>query len=251
VTTQPPESAPDTRLRPPRRAQFVFGLDLGQAQDFTALAGVQLTFPSGEPGDDDREEFALRYLRRWPLGTSYPQVVEDVAAVLASPGAGGPDLRPYLVVDQTGVGAAVVDMFRRAELRAVLRPVLVTAGHQVLLGEDGALHVPKKELVSVLQKLLQTRRLMFAPVPERDLLVKELQNFKVKVTAAGNETFLGDWREGQHDDLVLALGFACYFAHTLSVPFDAPSWGDAPPQIPGALRLFGGRRSGRKVGFFP
>jgi hypothetical protein len=227
---------PKTDTKGATRSRFVFGLDLGQSQEFTAMCGVQLTYPVGE-SEGSGEEYALRYLQRWPLDTGYPQVVEDVAAVLASPAVGEPDDWAYLVVDQTGVGAAVVDMFRRAELRATVRPVLVTAGHQVLHGDDGALQVPKKELVSVLQKLLQTRRLKFAPMPERELLLKELQNFRVKVTAAGNDTMTVDWREGQHDDLVLALGFACYFAHSLSGPFDVPQWGESRPGPSGWARL--------------
>ena len=32
---------------------------------------------------------------------------------------------------------------------------------------------------------------------------------EVKVSAAGNEQF-GAWREGQHDDLVLAVALACW-----------------------------------------
>ena len=149
---------PDAKGSP--RSRFVFGLDLGQASDYSALCGVQLTWTPdpGEPGEF-REEYAMRYLRRWPLGTSYPQIVRDVAAAVAAPAVGEPCLWPYLVVDQTGVGTAVVDLFKQAALPATLRPVLVTAGHQVSYGDDGAIFVPKKELASVLQRLLQTRRL--------------------------------------------------------------------------------------------
>src|SRR5262249_19043086 len=74
---------------------------------------------------------------------------------------------------------------------------------------DGAWHVPKKELVSTLQVLLQGRRLKVAAVPERDVLLKELLNFKVKVTVGAAETFEA-WRERDHDDLVLAVALACW-----------------------------------------
>src|SRR5262249_5200755 len=92
--------------------------------------------------------------------------------------------------------------------KAWVRPVLITGGHQVTC-EAGAWHVPKKELVSTLQVLLQNRRLKVAAVPERDLLLKELQNFKVKITASANETFEA-WRERDHDDLVLAVAIAAW-----------------------------------------
>jgi len=51
--------------------------------------------------------------------------------------------------------------------------------------------VPKKELVTCLQLLLQNRRLHIArSLPEATALVRELQLFQVKITAGANETFL-------------------------------------------------------------
>jgi len=40
-------------------------------------------------------------------------------------------------------------------------------------------------------------------------LLRELQSFRVRVTDAANETFRA-WREGDHDDTVLAVAFACW-----------------------------------------
>jgi hypothetical protein len=34
---------------------------------------------------------------------------------------------------------------------------------------------------------------------------------RVKITASGNEQY-GAWREGEHDDLVLAVALACWGA---------------------------------------
>jgi hypothetical protein len=118
-----------------------------------------------------------------------------------------------LVVDQTGVGRAVVDMFTDAMRGRVNRdfcPVTITAGHEVTHSERGQLRVPKKDLVGALQALLQTRRLRVAKaLPDAAVLVRELETFRVKVTEAANETF-GAWREGQHDDLVLAVALAAW-----------------------------------------
>jgi hypothetical protein len=72
--------------------------------------------------------------------------------------------------------------------------------------------VPKKELVGVLQVMLQARRIKVAPtLPEAATLVRELTTFQVKITPAANEVF-GAWREGQHDDLVLAVAIAVWQA---------------------------------------
>jgi hypothetical protein len=116
-----------------------------------------------------------------------------------------------LVVDQTGVGRALVDMLKQAKTGGRVVPVTITAGINVRLVE-GNYHVPKKELVTCLQLILQGRRLKIAlTMPDVDTLVEELQNFRVKITPAANEVF-GAWREGEHDDLVLAVVLACWWA---------------------------------------
>ena len=49
-----------------------------------------------------------------------------------------------------------------------------------------------------------------ANLPERELLVKELLAFKVKVSAAGNESFEA-WRARDHDDTVLATAIGIWY----------------------------------------
>jgi hypothetical protein len=127
-----------------------------------------------------------------------------------------------LVVDQTGVGRAVVDMLRQAVGWVV--PVTITGGHAVTQAEDRSWHVPKKELVTCLQVVMQSRRLQIArSLPDAATLVRELQNFQIKITAAANETF-GVWRDGQHDDLVLAVALACWWAER-NPPLDGSAFG--------------------------
>jgi hypothetical protein len=70
--------------------------------------------------------------------------------------------------------------------------------------------------------VIQRRRLQIARgLPDAAVLVRELQQFQVKITAAANETF-GVWRDGQHDDLVLAVALACWWAERCP-PFEAPT----------------------------
>jgi hypothetical protein len=164
----------------------------------------------------------LRHLQRFPLGTPYPAVVQAVVSLL-----GNVQLSdPSLAVDQTGVGRAVVDMLAdalRGQVSCLFFPITITAGHAVTGGEMDSLHVPKKELVGTLQLLFQTRRLQVArTLPDAAVLVKELENFRVKITAARNETF-ASWREGQHDDLVLAVALAAWLGEQmLTTPDDLP-----------------------------
>ena len=131
---------------------------------------------------------------------------------------------PTLVVDQTGVGHAVLGMLAealRGRVACPFFPVTLTAGHAVTGGEDGVLHVPKRELVGTLQVLLQSRRLQVSrSLPDAVVLVQELENFRAKVTAARQET-LESWREGRHDDLILAVAVAAWLGElALTTPDD-------------------------------
>ena len=209
-------AAVPVELAKPHR--YYMGLDLGQSQDYTALSCLEQRIVIEQPGDRKTRHYRLMGLKRWPLKTAYPVIVHELRELVARP----PLRDCKLMVDQTGVGKAVVDMLRshyamageRPEakhgLPVVLRPVLITSGHQTTMGDDGAWHVPKKELVSVVQTLLQGRRIDRADnLPVADLAMKELGTFKVKVTAAGNESFEA-WRERDHDDLVLAVALAAW-----------------------------------------
>lgn len=187
----------------------IVSLDLGQTSDPSALAVMERTGPAPCAYD-------CRHLFRWHLGTGYPQIVEDTMALLTRPGL----VRPMLVVDRTGVGRPVVDMFRQhSGLPCAFRPVTITAGSAWGWNPDRSLNVPKKDLVGTLQVLLGHRRLRIASsLPDAPVLLRELQNFRVKITAAANEVF-GAWREGQHDDLVLAVALAAWVGeHAFSGP---------------------------------
>ena len=194
---------PDTKLR------YISGLDLGQTQDFTALAVLeQTTHPDPEKAGQTVRHYAVRHLERFKLGTSYTAVCARLVTLFAAP----PLKRSTLAVDQTGVGRPVIDMLQKSPIEAWIRPITITGGHKATPAVTGGWLVPKKELVSVLQVMLQARRIKVAPsLPEAATLVRELTTFQVKITPAANEVF-GAWREGAHDDLVLAVAIAVWQA---------------------------------------
>jgi hypothetical protein len=182
----------------------ILGLDLGRAQESTALAVLERHWePDPRDGRQTLSHYAIRHLRRWPLGTPYPAIAADVAGLVVRP----PLECPLLVLDQTGVGRAVAGLFRPADLKARLRPARITAGHAVTW-TDGVWQVARQELASVLQTLLQGRRLKIAAVPERELLAQEFAAFRVK--PPGADDLAESWRERPHDDLVLATALACW-----------------------------------------
>lgn len=179
---------------------FIGGLDLGQVGDFAALVIIQRHEAAGGA------VYQVRHLHRWALGDSYPKILADVHALWERP-----MLRDsILCVDRTGVGRPIVDLFiHRGEIP--IRAITITSG-SVATEVDYGHNVPKKDLVGVLQVLFQQRRLHVAgELPLAELLVKELQNFRVKITAAANEIF-ESWRSGMNDDLVLATALPCWLA---------------------------------------
>jgi hypothetical protein len=130
--------------------RFYLGLDLGQAGDYTALAVLE------QPETSQAEvAYALRHLQRYPLGTAYTDIVPAVAELAGTPPLAGAYV---LAVDQTGVGPPLVDMRRKEKVPCRIVPVTITAGHAATLSEDGSHHVPKRELVTGLQLLPQTRQ---------------------------------------------------------------------------------------------
>jgi hypothetical protein len=182
---------------------YFLGLDLGQAKDYTALCILE------RHGDDERAIFHARHLQRFALGTKYPAIVVQVREMLLRAPLYPAESFPVLAVDATGVGTPVVDMLRQENLAASLRAVTITGGDTATRAA-GVERVPKRELVSTVQVALQTGRLKIAQnLPEAATLVRELQNFQVKITDSAHDTY-GAWREGTHDDLVLAAALALW-----------------------------------------
>ena len=119
--------------------------------------------------------------------------------------------KAYVVGDFTGVGIPVFEMLEGAGVED-LHGVSIHGGEAVT--RDGKINrVPKRVLVSTLQVLLQQGRLRAAAgLPLWPVLRSELQNFKAKINlGTGHDTYEA-WREGDHDDLVLSLAMACWFA---------------------------------------
>jgi hypothetical protein len=148
----------------------------------------------------------VRYLERLPLQMPYPDQVAAIARLIRRPPFDV--IRPQLLVDQTGVGRAVVDIFRRSGLRPV--GVTITAGdNETREGEDW--RVSKIRIVSRLQALLNTGELWIAPdLREARTLASELQDFRGIFTDTGYARFGA--REGAHDDLVLAVAIGAWWA---------------------------------------
>lgn len=223
----------------PPASWLYLGLDLGQAQDYSALAIVARDRPPQEVGTSwqyDRRGvptpvtpalappagYAVSWLQRFPLRTAYPAIVAEVAALVGRLAGRAPRPRLALVVDATGVGRPVVDLLRREQLPARLVEATITGG-DTATQEGSAWRVPKRELVSTVQVLLQGERLKIADaLPDAATLTRELLAFQVKINPETAHDSYGAWREGAHDDLVLATALACWYGETERQPPPPP-----------------------------
>jgi hypothetical protein len=194
---------------------YYVGLDLGQAMDYTALAVAERqqdgTAESVLPAHTRLEPrppvYDVRHLERFGLSSSYPAVVDRLRALLTTAPLAGSCVR--LLVDDTGVGAPVVDLLKHARLGAYPVTVTITTGFTVT--KDSYHYVvPKRDLISATKVLLQSERLRFAEgLPETQTLVRELLAYQPKIDLRPGDS-LAAWREGVYDDLVLAVAMICW-----------------------------------------
>jgi hypothetical protein len=212
---------PDKPVFLHRSTSYVAGVDLGQSNDPTAVCVLEWekgildgnsewerhtctgTLPQ-KPG----QRLAVVHLERLQLGLAYPELVQIVKDMLARPPLDAPTTA--LIIDETGVGRAVGDIFVQAGMRP--QRVTITAGN-----EETAAHgfnrwsVAKTILISRLDAALHTGDLRIAQeLRETGPLIEELKNFQRSVSAAGRAIYGA--RVGMHDDLVLAVSLATWWA---------------------------------------
>jgi hypothetical protein len=184
--------------------EFYCGLDLGQASDYTALAIAERTV---SPDDRFDATYHFRHVERLKLGTPYPAIVHHVTRLVNSPQLYG---CTTLALDYTGVGRPVFDMFDHAPLPCAVYGISIHGGAAV--NWDGCtVAVPKRDLIASAQVLLQSKRLEIAgTLPDTATLISELQNFQMKIDPVTSHDSYSAWREGVHDDLVLAVSLATW-----------------------------------------
>ena len=178
--------------------KFFVGLDLGQANDYTAISILDRV------GDHLKNSYQVRHLER-VRNVPYPEIVEKVGGMMRSPA----------LADQADL---VVDLFRQAGLHLV--GALIHGGDRVSY-EGSTCRVPKRDLVGSLQVLLQSGRLKISKkLPLASVLQTELLNFKVKIDPITAHDSYSAWREADHDDLVLSVALAAWWGEqNVEVPY--------------------------------
>lgn len=193
--------------------QHVLGLDLGQSSDPSALTVTEERTPlrigpAGEgPVPDGPPQYRVVHIERFDLGAPYPEVVRRVAAVQRAPETGRD---PELVMDATGLGAPVVDQFKEEGLTPV--QIKFTGAEEVNRDRRRRTYgVPKKDLATTVQSLLQAGRLeIHESLEHAQTLTQEMKQFRVKVSDSGYARF-EHATEAQTDDVLLSMACALWY----------------------------------------
>jgi hypothetical protein len=146
--------------------------------------------------------YRVGHIERLPLKTPYPAQVARVGYIMSHL-----PRDAHLVLDYTGVGKGIFDMFVDAGTSPI--GVTITSGFNTNWDGD-TVTVPKSTLVSKLVARLHGGELfVHESLKDWPVLRRELLNFRPEVTRTGMETW--NARSGEHDDLVLATALCAWF----------------------------------------
>jgi len=191
--------------------RYTIGVDLGKLRNHSALAVLERRYHaatveefirSGTRGYQGEERYTVIGSDRLALGTPYPRVVQWVKEVADQY---RKDLG-WIVVDATGVGSVVMDLFHQADLG--VRPIGLTVTTEHTSGPGGTRVNPsgyqtvsRMDLLIKLQLAIQEKkfRVDTKKCREWDALRQELAGLSLE----------GKRRSGQ-DDLAFALALAVW-----------------------------------------
>ena len=196
------------------RPLYYVGLDLAGVNDHAAL--VVLEYRPTPTGTRDPATYQFLYRRdlrvvlveQFRRKTPYKEVVQRVARLCRHQHLAG---HTQLLVEHNGPGVPVVQMLRDERLPVSLLAVTTTGGETAAPSATGW-SVPKKEMVNVMEILLERGLLKVAAgLGQADLLRQELRQFEKRGKRGGAMQFGAG---AGHDDLVMALGMACWWVWT-------------------------------------
>jgi hypothetical protein len=193
--------------------RYFAGLDLGQSVDSTALVILAAdTFVARERNPLDMSPvrhtiWTVVAVERFALGTPYPDIVYDVSWRFSRAPLSGAST---LVIDATGVGAAVWDLFNQQRLPVELNGVVLGAG-RAESSTSGKIVVPKLDLVDGLRVAMEAGQLVFARgATGVHALIDEVCQLEASFRESGS--VMVEARAGAHDDLAIALMLAVWAA---------------------------------------
>jgi len=195
-----PEAVP-----PPPMLDYLIGVDLAEAADYTAIAVIERTVT------EKVGVYRLRHLERFQ-DRPYTDIARHLRGLVAALRTAETRRAVTVIFDRTGVGAGVGHILAESDIDGQVIAVLIHGGDQVSGDEQEGFRVPKKDLVAAVATTMQDGRLRIRPTMTlAPVLVDELGYFRSKINiSTGHERFEA-WRERQHDDTVLAVALAVWY----------------------------------------
>jgi hypothetical protein len=198
---------------------FIIAASLGTSAQPTAIAVLEQEVLKNRNRVAETGALRLRHLERLPLDVNYPKTAAWISKLLETKEikdeekCGGTDV----LLDLTGSGRAIVELFERAEINPI-EVRIVGAGVTEEKVKNGPWRIPKVELIGALRVLYEAGRLKMAK--DLDLVPTLLEEFRaVKMRPPRiDPNDPESWREGQFDDLILAVALAAWRA-SRNVPY--------------------------------
>jgi hypothetical protein len=184
---------------------FILGLDPAQLRDWSALAAVDMQYMA----EQKRCGYNLVAMNR-KQGLPYDQIVDWVVKALKNP-AFNKERPPEFVLDATGVGVAVNDMFRAKGIRA--KAVTITAGNG--LNREGYIfHLGKARLIGKFLGAFDAGKVHVNPnMPIWPQVEREMLSFRAEMSAQGRVKMEAE--QGEHDDLLFALALCVWYGEEI------------------------------------
>src|ERR1700691_2249055 len=176
---------------------YVIGLDLGRSGDSSGLSVAQIIQPFGSgyssPSECPRNLLALsvRFLHRFLPGTKYLDMSKKIIEVKSQIVKKEEELSPlvqvqtHLVVDQTAVGPAIVEMIEEEVKSMPVTKVVIRGQDEPNSG--GVKQIPKRNLIGLIRVFLEKNRLQIAQdLDQTSTLVQELMKDQERPTSAAS-----------------------------------------------------------------
>jgi len=180
---------------------FLISLDPAQLRDWSALAAIDMQYRPKEK----RFGYNLQGMHR-KQGLPYDQIVDWVLKALKNP-TFNQEEPPTFLLDSTGVGVAVNDMFKAKGIRS--KAITITTG-EIFTRVGSAYHVGKARLIGTFLGAYDAGKVWINPnMPIYPQLEKELLGFRAEMNAQGRAKFEAE--PGEHDDMLFALAMAVWY----------------------------------------
>ncbi|NNJ73621.1 MAG: hypothetical protein HKP56_00500 [Anderseniella sp.] len=191
--------------------RYYVSADLASMSDYTAISILEDEHvPAPRWGDGFKQLMLPRTLRvkqafRLAKGTPYPDQVDYLERIMNDEALEG---SAELWIDATGAGRAVSQLMD--EKNVPHTGLVITSGDHWKKVNSAEYRVSKQYLLNKLNLAFATEEMKIAyNVIDREEVMKQLADYQVEITKAGNITM--NAAAGQHDDHVISLGIA-YFA---------------------------------------